>query len=368
MSTAFLSLSRRDVTILTLAIVASVLSVALPALIAAPVLSFVVSAAALALLATLVGRATEQLGTRVGPGATGVLQSALGNLPELFVGIFSLRAGLVKVVQAALVGSILANLLLVLGLALLFGGLRNGTQHFSSRSPRLTATLLVLSIATLAIPTLASRLHLPAAPHSDAFDIVCSVILLVLFAASIPFFVKGDPAARRAGVHDSCAELARNPEAHTEWALWLTIVVLVIAGLGSAVVADRFVDAITPTIARLGISEAFTGLVIVAIAGNAVENVVGVKLAIQNQLDYAMSIILMSSLQVALALGPVLVLLSYVIGGAVLPMVLPPLLVVAMALAAGVATLIVYDGESSWLEGAALLGLYAIIATAFWWG
>lgn len=135
---------------LGLAVTISVAAGVLSAISAGPVLTFVVSAAALALLATVVGSATENLGNRLGPGATGVLQAALGNLPELFVCIFALRAGLVKVVQAALVGSILANSLLVLGLAILVGGLRNGTQKFSAQAPRMTATLMLLAIAALA--------------------------------------------------------------------------------------------------------------------------------------------------------------------------------------------------------------------------
>lgn len=232
----------------------------------------------------------------------------------------------------------------------------------------MTATLLVLAVGALGIPTLVQRTHLPAAAHREALDIVCAVILLLLFAASIPFFVRGDPASHAAGVHDGCAELARNPDARTEWALPITIVVLVLAAIGSAFVADAFVNAMKPTIAVLGISEAFTGLVIVAIAGNAVEHVVSVQLALKNKIDYAMSIAQMSSLQIALGLAPLLVLLSYILGGAVLSMALPPLLVVAVGLAAGLNALIVYDGESSWLEGAALIALYGIIAASVWWG
>ncbi len=131
------------------------------------VLGFVVTAAALAFFAMIVGKATEQLGTRMGPGATGVLQSALGNLPELFVCIFALRAGLDKVVQAALIGSILGNSLLVFGLALFIGGLKNGTQFFRSEPPKMIATLMILAFAALAIPTLAHSLHTPAASLSE---------------------------------------------------------------------------------------------------------------------------------------------------------------------------------------------------------
>lgn len=324
------------------------------------VLIFVVSAGALALLAALVGEATDQIGARIGPGATGVLQSALGNLPELFVGIFALRAGLVDVVQAALVGSILGNSLFVLGLAFFVGGLRHGTQRFASDAPRMIATLTLLAIAALAVPTLVYRLHTPAAGHEEGLSVACAVILLIVFLASIPTSLKGGP---------TC--LPEEPKERTEsrsWPVWLATVVLVGAGVGSAFVSDWFVSALTPAITFLHISPAFTGLVIVALAGNAVENVVGIQFAVHNQTDYAISVILNSSLQVALGLIPVLVLLSFVIGGAHLTLVLAPLLVVALGLAAVLSTVIMYDGESTWLEGLVLVGLYGIIAVSFWWG
>ena len=148
----------------------------------------------------------------------------------------------------------------------------------------------------------------------------------------------------------------------------LTLVILIGAGVGAAFVSDWFIAALTPAITTLHISQAFTGLVIVALAGNAVENVVGVQLAARNQQDYAISVILNSSLQIALGLIPVLVLLSFVIGGAHLTLVLPPLLVAALGLTAILTTVIIYDGESTWLEGLALMGLYCIIAVSFWWG
>src|SRR6476659_9593641 len=153
---------KKDKIILGLCVVVVLIAGVLHFAGANPVLSFAVIAVALALLAVVVGDATEQLGSRLGPGATGVLQSALGNLPELFVCIFALRAGLAHVVQAALLGSILGNSLLVFGLALFFGGLKNGTQRFTSEAPRVIVTLMILSFAALAIPTLAKQLHTSA--------------------------------------------------------------------------------------------------------------------------------------------------------------------------------------------------------------
>lgn len=338
----------------------TVLAGLLTVLSANAVLIFIVAGGALALLAALVGQATDQVGSRLGPGATGVLQSALGNLPELFVGVFALRAGLLDVVQAALIGSILGNSLFVLGLAFLVGGLRHGNQRFASDTPRMIGNLTLLAVAALVVPTLVFGLHTPAAGHEDGLSVACAIILLVVFVASIPVSLKGGSV----GLPTKPAE----PEEKVLWPIWLAIVLLVGAGVGSAFVSDWFVSALTPAINALHISAAFTGLVIVALAGNAVENVVGIQFAARNQMDFAISVILNSSLQVALGLTPVLVLLSFVIGGVHLTLVLAPLLVAALALAAILSTVIIYDGESTWLEGLALIGLYGIIAVSFWWG
>jgi Ca2+:H+ antiporter len=323
------------------------------------VLSFAVTAAALALLALLVGDATEQLGSRLGPGATGILQSALGNLPELFVCIFALRAGLVDVVKAALVGSILGNSLLVFGLALFLGGIKNGKQVFRSEPPKLIATLMMLAVAALMIPTLAKELHSAAESHIEVLSVACSVVLLIVLAASIYFSVKGDPS-----VAPQEAEMGQ----HASWGMPLTIGMLALSSIGAVFVSDWFVAGLQPAMKILGVSDVFAGLVVVAIAGNAIENLVGIQLAWRNQADYAVSVILNSSLQIALGLIPALVLLSFVVGGSILTLVLPPLLIAALLLTAIVSAFVVYDGESIWLEGLALIGLYIIIAAAFWWG
>lgn len=359
---------------------------------APPVARFVAAAAALSLLAKLVGDATDHLGERLNPGATGVLQSALGNLPELFVCLFSLRAGLVDVVRAALVGSILANSVLVLGLAILAGGLKHGTQRFGAAAPRMTATLMLLAVTALAVPTLAHELHTPAQAHEATFSALCAVVLLVVFAASLPFSLAADPVAaatpvtgraapsprpgaafaaegRSAAQRDAAPAGAGAPvRAHAAWPLAVALGVLAFAAVAAAFVSEWFVDALLPATAALGLSPAFTGLVIVAIAGNAVENVVGIQLALRDKPDYAMSVILNSSLQIALALTPVLVLASFFIGPTPLTLVLQPLLVVALALSGLVGAFVVFDGESVWLEGVALVGLYVMLAGAFWWG
>ena len=324
------------------------------------VLAFCVTAGALALLALIVGDATEQLGSSFGPGTTGILQAAFGNLPELFVCIFALRAGLNKVVQGALVGSILANSLLVLGLAILFGGLKNGTQRFKSNPPKMVATLMILAFAALAIPTLTSLLHTSAEAHLNKLDVFLAIILLITFIASTFFSLKGDSAVVPA------KPVSGKKAAH--WPMSLAIIMLACAAGAAAFVSDWFVVALEPAMKILDINETFAGLVIVAVAGNAIENLVGIQFAYRNQMDYSMSVIMNSSLLIALGLFPLLVLLSFVLGGAILSFVLTPMLLVCLALAVIVSAFIVFDGESIWLEGIALIGLYLLIAAAFWWG
>jgi Ca2+:H+ antiporter len=353
------TLGRNASILIVVAVVASLATFVARSTGAPEVLVFMLSAVALAGLAGLVGEGTDQLGARLGAGATGVLQSALGNLPELFISIFALQAGLVTVVQTALVGSILANSLLVLGLAFLLGGLRNGVQRFSAPPVRTMAILIVLAVGALLIPTLATQPGAPDVGHNVDLSVIVALVLLVVFAASIPYSIGGGPGASAIEAH---------VETERMWPLSLAIGLLAVAGVGAAVVSEWFVDSLKPAMAGLGLSEAFVGLVIVAIAGNAVENVVGVQMAIRNRIDLSISLILNSSLQIAIALTPALVLISLVIGGGTLTLVLTPLLLAAVALSAILTALVVFDGESTWLEGLALLGLYLIVAASVWFG
>lgn len=377
------------------------------------VVPFVVAALALALLASLVGRSVEALGDRLGAGATGVIQSALGNLPELFVVLFALRKQLYGVATATIVGSILANVLLVLGMAFLFGGLKHGPQRFGGEAARTLSTLLALSVAALVVPSLTAALGsqaTKAALHERNLSIVVSILLLCLFVASLPHSIKrrksAEHAAGPAGVDAAPAGKATvgatdggsgtgdaagtggaagagdredrpgagRPDAaaagtghERAWSLPVALVMLAITGVGAAFVSDWFVAALEPAMNSLGISQAFAGLVIVAIAGNAVENVVGIQLAMKNQADYALSVILQSPLQIALVVAPALVLLSPLVGAS-FTLVLSPMLIAVLIMAVVITVLVVLDGESNWLEGATLMVLYAIIAAAFWWG
>ena len=341
------------------------------------VVPFVVSGLALAALAAVVGRSVDHLGSRLRPGPTGVVQAALSNLPELFFAIFALRAGLVRVVQTALVGSILANLLLVLGLAFVAGGLRHGTQRFDAPPVRDASLLLLLAVAILTIPTVSSRLDLPVAHHEVALSNVAAVVLLVVFVFSIVAGLRYRPARATSpgGSPDPGSAGGVMVEPGLErttgapgWPIPLLVAMLGGSAVAAAFVSEWFVHALTPALGALHISQAFAGLVIVAIAGNAVENAVGISLALKNRPEYALSVILQSPVQVAIGLVPILVLISPALGGVHLTLVLPILLVVALAIGTIVTVVVVYDGESTWLEGVALIGLYVAIAAAFWWG
>jgi Ca2+:H+ antiporter len=343
---------RRDLLEIALAAALVVAAAAAHYAHATPVLAFLVAAAAIALLARLVGGATEQLGARVGSSAAGVVQSALGNLPELFIALFALHRGLLRVVQSALVGSVIANGVFVLGLAFLVGGIRNGRQRFDSSRARMIATLAMLASVILSVPTLAHTFHSPAAPHGKTLSLICAGVLVVLFFATLPSFLSG-------------GEL--NEAEPPRWSLAVTLVVLGGAGVAAAFASDWFVSALEPATEAMHMSQDFAGLVVVAIAGNAVENVVGVQLAARNRPDFAVSVIMNSALQVALLLTPVLVLASLAFA-TTLTLVFPTLLAISLILAAGIGALVVYDGESTWEEGLLLVGLYVVVAASFWWG
>jgi Ca2+:H+ antiporter len=240
----------------------------------------------------------------------------------------------------------------VLGIAFLAGGLRHGRQTFDSPRARLIATLTMLAAAILAVPTLAATFHTPAAPHGKTLSLICAGVLIALFFITLPAFLTT--------IETVEAEPPR-------WSLPVTVAVLGGAGAAAALTSDWFVSALTPATNALHMSEGFAGLVIVAIAGNAVENVVGVQLALRNRPDFAISVIVNSALQVALLLTPVLVFASLFFATN-LTLVFPTLLALALIAAAGITALVVYDGESTWEEGAMLVGLYVVLAASFWWG
>ena len=369
-------LTRRDRIMLSITVVAAAAAGVLSFAHANAVLSFIVSALALATLASLVGRSVEALGDRLGPNATGILQTALGNLPELFVIMFALKAGLFDVVKATLVGSILSNALLVLGLAFVVGGLKHGRQRFAADDVRTLGLMFTLAVFILAIPSLTASLHTPAASHERAVSVVVSIVMLLLFVLSLPFTLgrrssDADAPARASSpivASPDSAKAASVAANHGEWPLAMAIGMLAAAGVGAAFVSEWFVAALEPAMEAAGINEVFAGLVIVAIAGNAVENFVGIQLAAKNQMDYAVQVILQSPVQIALTIAPIICLAAVWLGQPEFNLVFSPLLLAAMIMSALVAVIVTFDGESNWFEGAVLCALYAAIATAFWWG
>jgi Ca2+:H+ antiporter len=334
-----------------------------------PLVRFGLAVVGLAGGAVAVGEATDRLSERLSPGATGVVQSILGNLPELFLAVFALQAGLVGVVAAALIGSVLGNALFVLGLALLAGGLRHGALRFSKAANRLYATELLLGVAALLIPYLATRAGEPDVGHELDLSVVVAIVLLAIFAMSVPIGIRIARTTAVGAAGEREGTVLERPVAHRrERPLPETLVLLALSAGSAAFVADWFVGALQPAMASLGMSEAFAGLIVVALAGNAVENLAGISSAWRDRGDLAMSLILNSALQVVLFLAPVIVLLSLVLAPTPLTLILDPLLLGTLAVATILVFAIVLDGEANALEGAMLVGLYLIVAAGVWWG
>ena len=322
----------------------------------ADVATFIVAAVALGGLAWVVGVGTESVGARFGAAATGVLQSTLGNLPELFIVLFALAAGETVVAQTSVLGSLFANGLLVLGLAIVAGARRSpdGIMSFSPRLPNDTAVLLLLASFLIVILGVSDRLGDRASRHQVAISVVGAVVLLAIYAAWLSNYLRTDAAVEPA-IEESAHHL---PFARA-------IVLLAFAGVAAAFVSDWFIDALDPAVKQLGISKAFTGLVIVGIAGNAVENVVGITLAAKGHSDLAVSVVKNSVAQIAAFLFPALVLLSLFFSTR-LTFVINPVLTSAVALCAIAIWAITGDGKAPAFEGWALAGFYAILAALVW--
>ncbi len=322
---------------------------------AEPVLTFAAATLALAGMAWLVALATEQVGMRFGPATTGFLQSTLGNLPEFFIVIFALSAGQVTLAQTSIIGSIFANALFVLGLVIVAGCAvsGDGTMRFHHRLPRDTSTLLLVSLFIIVIIGLSVASGEKAADNVEAISAIGALCLLGVYGIWLLGYLRsphqpGDPGM------DASEESPRLPMA-------LATVMLALAGVGAAFVSDWFVEALDPAIKTLGISEAFAGLVIVAIAGNAVENVTGIVLAYRGKSDLAISVVNNSVAQIAGFLFPALVLVSLFF---VTPLTfaLAPVYIGALFLTALAVWQITSDGEALMFEGAALVAIYLVLA------
>jgi Ca2+:H+ antiporter len=318
------------------------------------VLAFIIAGVALAGAAWIVSIATEQVGQRFGPSATGLLQATLGNLPEFFVVIFALNAGQLVVAQTAILGSILVNALLVLGLVLVAGAWRapDHVMRFAPRLPNDTATLLMITSFIVLLVGLADSAHDSASHHIKTISIVSAVAILVVYCFWVRQFLKSGRARGEGG------GVARMP-------LAVALTLLVVAGVASAFVSDWFVHSLEPSIHTLGISQAFAGLVIVATAGNAVEHAVGVVLAARGQAELAISVVKNSIGQVAAFLLPVLVLAS-LLTTTTLTFAFAPVYVGALLGTAIIVWQITGDGEATPFEGSALIAAFVILATVAW--
>ena len=346
----------------TYAIAAGILAVAVAGAIlhftdAEPVVTFAVTGAALGGVAWMIGIATESVGARFGPAVTGALQSTLGNLPELFIVLFALSAGEVVVAQFSILGSLFANALLVLGLAIAAGSLRraDGTMTFGARLPNDTATLLLLAVFLISILGLSDQVGDRASEHQVAISVAGALCLLVVYAAWLVSYLRSDRRSEQALVEPS----------HTMLPFGAAVAMLAVAGVLAALLSDWFVDALDPAVEALGISKAFTGLVIVAIAGNAVENVVAVSLAWKGHDDLAISVVKNSVSQIACFLFPVLVIASLAFEHR-LTFVIDPVYLGALALTAIALWQITGDGEATVFEGVALLAMYVTLAGFAW--
>jgi Ca2+:H+ antiporter len=332
----------------------------------APVPRFAIATLALAGLAWVVSFATEQLGEHLGPAITGMLQASLGNLPELFVVIFALQKGELVVAQTAIVGSILANALLVLGLVIVVGARRSpdGIMRFSKTLPRDTATLLQVTVFIIVLLGLSLAAHDPASHHVKTISIVGAICLLIVYGAWVVPYLRSDMAP---GSSDAPAPTADPPPPVVERAapripLRQTLVLLVLAGLGSAFVSEWFINGLQPAIHQLHISQAFAGLVIVAIAGNAVEHAAGLVLAAKGHADLAISVVKNSVAQIAAFLFPLLVLISFALS-TTLTFALAPVYIGALLLTTLALAQVTGDGEAAEFEGWALVALYVILGT-----
>jgi Ca2+:H+ antiporter len=324
---------------------------------AEPVATFVVGALALAGLAWVVSVATESVGERFGPAATGVLQSTFGNLPELFIVVFALAAGEVVVARTSILGSLFANALLVLGLAIVAGAsaAEDGVMRFRRRLPNDTATLLLLAAFIIVVLGLSDTVGDRASRHQVTISAIGAVCLLSVYVVWLLSYLRTPE-----------PEAAHEEPAHAVGLRFRTAVALLAAsGVGAALVSDWFVDALDPAVDALGISKAFTGLVIVAIAGNAVENVVGITLAAKGKNDLAISVVKNSVAQIAVFLFPALVLLSLAFDTR-LTFLIGPVFIGALVITAIAMWQITGDGEAIVFEGAALVGAYVVLATLMW--
>ena len=320
-----------------------------------PLLVFALSALGVVPLAGLLGEATEHLVVHTGPRVGGLLNATLGNAAELIITIFALRAGLFDLVKASITGSIIGNMLLIMGLSLMVGGLKHGHQRFNRSLAGVNATQLLLATAALAIPSLFAFSTDQAHPLSvDALSLWMAVVMIVLYLSGVLFsFRQKDEGHDQHDQHNGPV-----------WRVRTSLLALTVATVFIAWLSEILVGAVEPTVAVLGVSEFFLGIIIIPLVGNIAEHLVAVQVAFKNQMDLSLGISVGSSLQIALFVAPILVFISLLFGNE-LTLVFNAFEIITLFAAALIAAFVSLDGESNWLEGAQLLALYIIVALAF---
>jgi len=326
-------------------------------------LMFVMSALALVPLAAVLGNATEEVAVFTGQKIGGLLNATLGNAAELIITIVALREGLVSVVKASIAGSIIGNMLVVLGAAVLLGGIKNGEQRFDARIASTNATMMSLAIVVLMIPAVFA-LGSGSSAVSDA-DIInlsdaSSVILIILYALYLIYTIFTKSATSAAQVEH--AEV-KPPQRQ----LYLALGTLIVATLAIVFMSEILVGALEPTAEQWGLSDLFVGVMLVPLVGNIAEHLVAVQTAIRNKMDLTIGIAVGSGLQIALFVAPVLILVSQFVGPEPMSLVFNTYELAALIGAVLIAVLISIDGRTNWLEGAQLLALYAVVAVAFYY-
>jgi len=318
--------------------------------------------------AALMGEATEQLALRAGPGIGGLLNVTFGNFPELIIAAFALNKGLHEVVKASIVGSVISNILLVLGFSMLVGGIKNGDQRFSEQAVHAQAAMLLLALAALVLPAVFQLASGGALPHvgQDRVDfgsdlkhltIGVSIVLLVSYAAGLFFSLR---------THRDLFNPHGEEEVPEEvWSVRRSVILLAIAGVLVGVMSEVLVGSIEEASHAIGLSEFFIGVVVVAIVGNAAEHWVAVMVAYKNKMDLAMNIAIGSSAQVALFVAPVLALLSFGVGPHPMALVFNGYELAALLFSVLIANFVTVEGRSNWFEGVQLLAVYAVLILVF---
>lgn len=335
-------------------------SLALALFKADPLLVFATSALAIIPLAGLLGRATEHLTSHVGAGVGSLLNASLGNAAELIIALAALREGLHDVVKASLTGSIIGNVLLVLGASMIAGGAKYERQKFNQTAAGMGASLLVLAAVSLIIPAL---FHFTAADRGVAIErelsLLIAIVLFVIYVLSLMFSLRTHRHVFAGAEHD-CHDLGERP-----WSYRMAVSVLAGVTALIAVMSELLVGAIEPTAHHLGLTQVFVGVILVALVGNAAEHSTAVFMAMKNKMDLALGIAVGSSMQIALFVAPVLVFASYAFG-APLDLIFTPFEVAAVTMSVLILGFVSIDGESHWMEGVMLVGVYVMLAVAFY--